>query len=290
MQFNQGLRNALLTLFTLKGLIQSSLNAGNITLMTPEIIKQIKTYGEGYTYVNHDGKSDVLTNITDSENDVNALVKDYVKYLVIYPISISGALEADKRTMDGKLKWRITINGEIYPMDSGLLTIIGKYRSGKTTLLNKMKVEVNEPDIATPDDDKWIEINKELLYLNEPDHQSALFNVDLINAKIVKNKHTKSLAQKEWTMTTVDSLSSAENFIEGTLKRGGVNTGLLVLLDELNYHGHDWPVIVLANWDIPLLEIHGRCPNTLFVAFEGDQDRSAFLYRRSTNKTVNFKL
>lgn len=91
-------------------------------------------------------------------------------------------------------------------------------------------------------------------------------------------------------MTTVDSLSSAENFVEGTLKKGGVNTGLLVLLDELNYHGHDWPVIVLANWDIPLSEIHGRCPNTLFVAFEGDQDRSAFLYRRSVNQTINFKL
>lgn len=290
MQFNQGLRNALLTLFTLKGLIQSNLNASNITLMTPEIIKQIKTYGEGYTYVNKGGKTDKLTNVTDSEADVNALVKDYVKYLVIYPISISGALEADKRTMDGKLDWRITIKGVIYPMDSGLLTIIGKYRSGKTTLLSNMKVEVNVPDPANPKVDQWIEINKELLYLNEPDHQSALFNVDLINAKIVENKHSKALARKEWKMTTVDSLSSAENFVEGTLKKGGVNTGLLVLLDELNYHGHDWPVIVLANWDIPLSEIHGRCPNTLFVAFEGDQDRSAFLYRRSVNQTINFKL
>lgn len=290
MQFNQGLRNALLTLFTLKGLIQSNLNASNITLMTPEIIKQIKTYGEGYTYVNKGGKTDKLTNVTDSEADVNALVKDYVKYLVIYPISISGALEADKRTMDGKLDWRITIKGVIYPMDSGLLTIVGKYRSGKTTLLNNMTVEVNVPDPANPKVDQWIEINKELLYLNEPDHQSALFNVDLINAKIVENKHSKALARKEWKMTTVDSLSSAENFVEGTLKKGGVNTGLLVLLDELNYHGHDWPVIVLANWDIPLSEIHGRCPNTLFVAFEGDQDRSAFLYRRSVNQTINFKL
>lgn len=290
MQFNQGLRNALLTLFTLKGLIQSNLNASNITLMTPEIIKQIKTYGEGYTYVNKGGKTDKLTNVTDSEADVNALVKDYVKYLVIYPISISGALEADKRTMDGKLDWRITIKGVTYPMDSGLLTIIGKYRSGKTTLLNNMTVEVNVPDPANPKVDQWIEINKELLYLNEPDHQSALFNVDLINAKIVENKHSKALARKEWKMTTVDSLSSAENFVEGTLKKGGVNTGLLVLLDELNYHGHDWPVIVLANWDIPLSEIHGRCPNTLFVAFEGDKDRSAFLYRRSVNETINFKL
>lgn len=288
MQFNQGLRNALLTLFTLRGLIQSNLTKENITLMTPEIIKQIKTYGSGYTFK---GKKGTDFNLTDlAEDKIDELVADYVKYLVVYPISISGALENERRKMTGKLQWKIVIRGKEYEMDSGMLTIIGKYRSGKTTLLNNMEVLVAKTDPVDKSKVTWHKVNKELLYLNEPDHQSALFNVDLINSHIVGNKSTSIEVPSKYQMTTVDSLSSAENFVEGTLKKGGINTGLLVLLDELNYHGHDWPLIVLANWDIPLTEIHGRCPNTLFVSFEGDQDRSGYLYRRSVNKTLNFKI
>lgn len=288
MQFNQGLRNGLLTLFTLRGLIQSNLTKENIELMTPEIIKQIKIYGSGYTFKDKAGKDCDLTSLTATQ--VDALVADYVKYLVVYPISISGALENERRKMTGSLKWRIVIKGKEYDMDSGMLTIIGKYRSGKTTLLNNMEVLVGKTDPADMKTVTWHKVTKELLYLNEPDHQSALFNVDLINSHIVGNKATANMMPNKYQMTTVDSLSSAENFVEGTLKKGGINTGLLVLIDELNYHGHDWPLIVLANWDIPLTEIHGRCPNTLFISFEGDQDRSGYLYRRSVNKTLNFKI
>lgn len=282
MQFNQGLRNALLTLFTLKGLIQSNLSKENIDLMTSEIVKQITVYGDGYLFKEKTTGVDIkLTDLTVAK--VDDLVADYVKYLVVYPISISGALENERRTMSGKLEWKIKIKGKEFELDSGMLMIIGKYRSGKTTLLNNTEIQVKKGSV-------WSTVNKQLLYLNEPDHQSALFNVDLINSHIVINKNTAAGNSADYRMTTIDSLSSAENFVEGTLKKGGINTGLLVLVDELNYHGHDWPLIALANWDIPLSEIHGRCPNTLFISYEGDEERSGYLYRRSTNQSINFKI
>lgn len=159
----------------------------------------------------------------------------------------------------------VNVTGPI-TLTPGMVLILGTHRSGKTSLLNRLRFRRVGQDRVT----EVLPANITRLVIQEPDAISGSVPLEPVAVFSL----IRLVAANSTQTVFVDSLTAIQEKIEGILKTGGINFGVFEYIDSLVQLSYHLPFIVSMSFEQNDLirfydKFKGRVPNILFAVSPG---------------------